>query len=286
MARGVERRVRRRRVARGMSDRRRIVLRRRLDEQGGGGGTRRARRRGGSGRPSGCNRTGRRRARFPATRGSWTRRGTSRGSICRRRPARWRSASMRRAGDEPSTASGRSCRRCRVCPNGGRTPVPGTGRRRRSPRSTPQRASCHRQAGQAPPGAGVPRCPRGDRRPRPRRPGRSYRHGQGHDPQDRLGQGMTGAVFTGLCPFHADFGFVDRLGRAPVRRTGAQTAPTGRAHLHETARGGYSRPHRPARPGPETFGTARNRRRYPRIRRTLFSSRRPHVMRRTLDAGY
>ena len=48
---------------------------------------------------------------------------------------------MRRAGDEPSTASGRSCRRCRVCPNGGRTPVPGMGRRRRSPRSTPQRAS-------------------------------------------------------------------------------------------------------------------------------------------------
>ena len=60
----------------------------------------------------GLNRIGRRRSNCPAARCSWTRRGTSWVSIHihRRRAAHWRSASMKRTGDKPSTANNRSCR--------------------------------------------------------------------------------------------------------------------------------------------------------------------------------
>ena len=54
------------------------------------------------------------------------------------------------------------------------------------------------------------------------------------------------------------------------------------ATLHETARGGYPCLHRPAQPESQAFQMDQNRRRYPRIRQTLLSPRQPHIMQRTL----
>ena len=180
----------------------------RSDRWPGSRGFRGRRWRGGSERRSGCNRTGRRRSRFPAPRGSWTRRGTSRGSLCRRRPARWRSAAMRRAGDKDTT------------------------HKTASVKAWPARCS------------------------------RDYAH------------------FTPTSASWIDQ--AERRFAEPARKRLQRGARISTKRLEADIRAF----NRPARPGPETFGTARNRRRSPRIRRTLLSPRRPHIMRRTLDAGH
>ena len=99
----------------------------------------------------------------------------------------------------------------------------------------------------------------------------------------------TGRVI-GKCalarPLHADLRFLDQSGRTLVRRTDAQAVAARRAHLDPPARSRHPRLHRKAQRRPQALQVDQIRRRHPRRRQTLLSPCRSKPMPRTLDSGY